>query len=104
MTKYDIIAELAAQRRVEEIVRVVCKVARSDLDDLSQMIYEAMLLYNDEKILSLYTKGQINYFIVAVVRNQFYSDTSQYHYAFRKYQLRAVNVDAVANIPDDDSL
>lgn len=101
MTKYDIIEVLARERRVEQIVHTVCKVARSDLDDLSQMIYEAMLLYDDQKIISLYSKGQINYFIVRVVQNQYYSVNSQFHAQIRKFGRQAVDVGKVANTISD---
>lgn len=103
MTRYDIIEQMAKERRVEQIVKTVCKVSRVELDDLAQMIYEAMLLYDERKIVSLYEKGQINYFVVRIVQNQFYSGTSQYHAMFRKEQTRHLDVGLVANRLSDET-
>lgn len=103
MTAYDIIEELAEHRAVEEIVHTVCKVARSELDDLAQMIYEALLMYDEKKIVSLYTKGQINYFIVRIVQNQFYSETSQFHAQFRRESRRcSIDVTEVEKAYDEE--
>ena len=102
MTKYDIIEQMAKERCVERIVQTICKVSRVELDDLAQMIYEALLMYDEKKILSLHEKQQMNYFIVRIVQNQFYSGNSQFHTFFRKDQKRQVDVGLVANRLTDE--
>ena len=101
MTKQEIVARLAVERRVEGIVARVCKVSRVELDDLSQMIYEAMLMYDEEKIVHLYERGQLNYFIVRIAQNQFYSKTSQFHALFRKPMLHSVDASLLTNYEDE---
>lgn len=100
MTKGEIIARVASERRVEDIVARVCKVSRIELDDLAQMIYEAMLLYDEAKIVHLYERGQLNYFIVRIVQNQFYSKTSQFYALYRK--MSRYSVDASSATTHDD--
>lgn len=102
MNKHDIIERLAYERVVERIVKTVCKIKRTELEDLAQMIYEAMLLYDEKKIVSLYTKGQINYFIVRIAQNQFYSNTSKFHALFRKEQRGHVDASLFANTIADE--
>lgn len=103
MTAHDIIAKLAQERVVEQIVQTVCKVSRSELDDLAQIIYEAMLRYDEQKIIALWERNQLSYFIVRIVQNQFYSETSPFYTLFRKFSRRSAPVDAVANKQDDES-
>lgn len=101
MTKHEIVARIAEERRVEDIVSKVCKVSRVELDDLAQMIYEAMLLYDESKIVSLYEHGQLNYFIVRIVQNQFYSKTSQFYALFRKLSQRSIDVSSITTDFDE---
>lgn len=102
MTKAEIITELAEQRVVENIVQVVCKSSRHDLPDLAQMIYVALLEYDDEKIRSLHDNGQMNYFIVRIVRNQYFSDQSPYYRIHRRLLDHSVSADFLQNTTDDN--
>jgi hypothetical protein len=52
--------------------------------------------------VSLYTKGQINYFIVRIAQNQFYSNTSKFHALFRKEQRGHVDASLFANTIADE--
>lgn len=88
MTKREVVEILASEQRVENLVRNICKVARSDLDDLSQMIYLALLEYDEERLVCIYESNQINFFLARIIKNQFFSKTSQYFKDYRKFSKK----------------
>lgn len=92
MNREQIINELAEQKAVETLVRVICKVSATYLDDLSQMIYLYLLEYDEEKIVTLYEEGSLPFFIVRMIKNQWLSNTSPFHYEYRKYQKRSIEI------------
>ena len=60
MGKYEIVAELAQNKTIEEIVGNIAKNPQDDtLKDLAQMLYEDLLLKDEEKIVQLYEDGQL---------------------------------------------
>lgn len=89
MRKEDIIGKLARERVVETLAERVCRRPGSELKDLCQMVYLILLEYDGDKIADLYENKQINFFIVRILKNQFYGKTSAYHYAYRKFSLKS---------------
>lgn len=91
MTAREYIEGLARQRQVERIVRATA--GHDDLTqnewDCVQMIYEALLRYDEDKITDLGDKGQLGFFIAGIARNMIHSKTSRYHYEIRMYDEHA---------------
>lgn len=56
-----------------------------DLKDLSQMVYLALLEYDEAKIVDLWEHGQINFFIARIIINQYRSSNSPFYKLFRKF-------------------
>lgn len=76
--------KIANERLVEEI----CKnlgVSPKYMDDLVQEIYLILLEYNQEKLQSIYDKGQLNFFLTRIIKNQYFSKTSPFFKKYRKY-------------------
>ena len=76
--------KIANERLVEEI----CKnlgVSPKYMDDLTQEIYLILLEYNQEKLQSIYDKGQFNFFLTRIFKNQYFSKTSPFFKKYRKY-------------------
>ncbi|MEF2919934.1 MAG: hypothetical protein U0O22_05610 [Acutalibacteraceae bacterium] len=76
--------KIANERLVEEI----CKnlgVSPKYMDDLVQEIYLILLEYNQEKLQSIYDKGQFNFFLTRIIKNQYFSKTSPFFKKYRKY-------------------
>ena len=86
----DIVDELARERVVETMVQ---NIARSpltpELKDLSQMVYQIVLEYDEDKILDLWVNGQIGFFIARIIINQYRSSSSPYHFLFRRFRERS---------------
>ena len=87
MGNREIVDELARHKVVETMVR---NIARSpltaDLKDLSQMVYEIILEYDEGKIRDLWIHGEIRFFISRIIMNQYYSENSPFYSIFRKFQ------------------
>ena len=85
ITKYKIIEELAKNRTVETIIQNITKSEDDTLNDLSQMLYEDLLLKDDDNIIQLYNDNQLQYFITRMVLNSIKSKTSRYYYLFARH-------------------
>jgi hypothetical protein len=91
MTKFEIVEELAKNRVIEDIVTNVAQNPKEDtLKDLSQMLYEDLLMKDDEKVIQLYEDGQLQFFITRMVLNSINSKTSRYYYMFSKFNNNCV--------------
>lgn len=84
-TKYKIIEELAQNRAIETIIQNVVQSDDDTLNDLSQMLYEDLLMKPDDKIVQLYKNNQLQYFITRMVLNSVNSKTSRYYYLFARH-------------------
>ena len=76
--------KIANERLVEEI----CKnlgVSPKYMDDLAQEIYLILLEYNQTKLQEIYDKGQLNFFLTRIIKNQYFSNTSPFFKKYRKY-------------------
>lgn len=103
-TKQEIIAEWAAQRKVEQILMNIIKRHQlSDYEeDLAQDIYLTLLKDPDEKIISLYEKNQSNYYISRLLSNNVNSRTSRYYYLYRRFRLNSEPIRYDDDRDDDD--
>lgn len=61
------------------------RIPQEEFDDLKQEIYIIILDYDREKIIEMYEKKQLKYWLVRVITNQYFSKYSTYYYKYRKY-------------------
>lgn len=54
-------------------------------DDLIQEIYMILLEYNKDKIVEMYEKKQLKFFIVRIIKNQYNSCNSPFFKKYKKY-------------------
>lgn len=86
MTVREVVERVAREGWVEECIKVVTGgVWRSEYSDLAQDILIELL--NQEKIVGLYLKGELKYYLVRVVRNNLQSCTSRFFYRYRRFSL-----------------
>lgn len=89
MGKDEIIARYAREKRVEQMVRNICKGPAADLDDLCGIIYLALLEKPEELIVRGDEEGWLPYFVVNMVRKQWYSDRSSFRAQITRFQRRS---------------
>lgn len=85
MTKRELIDTIAREGLVERLVANVCHRRHRALPDLVQMVYEALLRYDGQKLLRIHRRGALNFFIVRVIGNLYFSRTSPYYRQIRKF-------------------
>ena len=92
-SKAHIIETLAQEKRVEALGENFAHHSlTADLKDLSQMVYLILLEYDESKLQDLWENGQINFFLVRIILNQYRSSNSPFHAIFRKYQERSLSI------------
>ena len=99
MTRREIVTKLAKDRVVEEMC---CKVAHIphltyDLQDLSQIIYLALLEYDEARLIDLYETGALGFFIARMIINQFKTE----HSPFRDIVTHFSSITFLLNMYDD---
>ena len=86
MSTREVVEYIAQSKLIQECILVVTGgVWRSEYDDLTQDVLIELL--NQEKIISLYQKGQLKYFIMRIIRNNIQSNTSRFFYRYRRFSL-----------------
>ena len=86
MTVEEVVELVAKEAWVEECIKVVTGgVWRSEYNDLVQDVLIELL--DQEKIVSLYQRNQLKYYIMRIVRNNLQSSTSRFYYRYRRFSL-----------------
>ena len=86
MTKEEVVELIAREGWVEECIKTVSGgVWRSEYSDLTQDVLIELL--NQSKVVDLYKKGQLKFYIMRVVRNNIQSATSRFYYRYRRFSL-----------------
>lgn len=100
MTKEGVVEYIARSKLIQECIKVVTGgVWRSEYDDLTQDILIELL--DQEKIVDLYKKGQLRYYVVRVVRNNLQSCTSRFYYRYRRFSLLNQGDKALSNYGEE---
>lgn len=79
-----IIKEIYEENIVKDIIANM-RVKSNDIDDLEQEIYMILLEYNKDRIIEMYEKNQLRYFIVGIISRQYNSKTSPFYKKYKKY-------------------
>lgn len=79
-----IIEEVYDKGIIRDIIENM-RVSKLDADDLEQEIYMILLEYDKDKIIELYEKKQLRYFIVGIIQRQYNSKTSPFYKKYKKY-------------------
>ena len=86
MTTREVVEEIARTKLIQECILIVTGgVWRFEFDDLAQDVLIELL--DQEKIVDLYKKGQLRYYVMRIVRNNIQSNTSRFYYRYRRFSL-----------------
>ena len=85
-TKREIIEKLGKERQIERWIENIKKTSlkKNSLNDLAQDVYIILYSMDDEKIETLYEKGELPFFANRILLNQLNSTTSTYYYRYIK--------------------
>ena len=100
MTVEEVVELVAKEGWVEECIKTVSGgVWRSEYSDLVQDIL--MELLDQEKVVSLFQKDQLRYYVMRIVRNNLQSCTSRFYYRYRRFSLLNSGDKALSNYGEE---
>ena len=86
MTTREVVEEIARTKLIQECIKVVTGgVWRSEYSDLVQDVLIELL--DQTKVVDLYKKNQLRYYVMRIVRNNIQSATSRFYYRYRRFSL-----------------
>ena len=98
----EIVERIAKERRVETILRNIAKTPlTADLQDLCQMAYVTLLEFDEDKVVELWERGEMNFFIARILMNQYQSVRSPFFRIYRKRQRMQVPIEEYMDLPDE---
>ena len=101
MTVEEVVELVTKEGWVEEFIKTVSGgVWRSEYSDLTQDILIEML--NQTKIVDLYEKNQLRYYVMRIVRNNIQSNTSRFFYRYRRFSLLNQGDKALSNYDGEE--
>ena len=101
MSTREVVEYIARSKLIQECILIVSGgVWRSEYDDLVQDVLIELL--NQEKIVGLYLKGELKYYVVRVVRNNLQSCTSRFFYRYRRFSLLNSGDKALSNYDGEE--
>ena len=103
MTKEEVVELVAKEGWVEECIKTVSGgVWRSEYSDLAQDVLIELL--NQEKIVGLYQRNQLRYYVMRIVRNNIQSNTSRFYYRYRRFSLLNQGDKALSNYDGQEKM
>ena len=103
MSTREVVELVAKEGWVEECIRTVSGgVWRSEYSDLTQDVLVELL--DQEKIVGLYQRGQLKFYIMRVVRNNIQSATSRFFYKYRRFSLLNQGDKALSNYDGQEKM
>ena len=87
MTKYELIDTLARQRFVERLIEDSIKGEQyHNLQDLAQDIYLDLFNKDEDKLIGMYERRELNFFVYRMIANNVYSVNSPYYKLYKLLQ------------------
>ena len=103
MSTREVVERVAREGWVEECIKTVSGgVWRSEYDDLTSDILLELL--DQPKIVDLYEKGQLRYYVMRIVRNNLQSCTSRFYYRYRRFSLLNQGDKALSNYDGQEKM
>ena len=100
MTVEEVVELVAREEWVEECIKTVSGgVWGSEYSDLVQDILLELL--DQTKVVDLYKKGQLKFYIMRIIRNNLQSCTSRFYYRYRRFSLLNQGDKALSNYGEE---
>jgi hypothetical protein len=85
--KNNIIEVLAKEKTVETLCTNM-GVEQAYIDDLVQEIYLILLEYDEDKLIKMFERKQLKFFIVRIIMNQYFSKNSPFYKKYKMYDQK----------------
>ena len=89
-----IVGTIAESRMVEVLIQSVTHhpAIAGDLKDLAQIIYFALLQTDVARLEQLTTSGEMQFYIVRMIQNQYFSNRSPFYAEIRRFRDRTSEI------------
>lgn len=93
-------------KNYHQLLSIAKKITKSDEETSRELLHEVLLqLYQREQItLKDYNDDSIRYYLTSIMRVNYYSNTSPYHYRIRKERLRFSDLNDIMDMPDEQEV
>jgi hypothetical protein len=93
-------------RKYYELLNIAKKITKTDEETSRELLHEVILqLYQRDEIkLKSYEDDSIKYYITSIMRVNYYSSTSPYHYRIRKERLKYSELTEVMNMEQEQEV
>lgn len=82
--KYKIVEEIYTNGWLKELC-INMGVTDEDMDDLLQELVIILLQYNTEKLLGIFDRNELKFWVCKIIANQYHSKNSPYFKKYKKY-------------------
>lgn len=96
--------KLSRENQVEKIVFKLLPSSKNRFDcpeDLVQDIYILLLEKEDDFVEKLYTKGELGFWLLGVVKKQLISENSRYYYMYVKFGVQSDKLEKAKDFIDE---
>lgn len=87
-TKKEIVNDLANNKFIENIL-FKNRLVSPYVEDLAQDLYISLLDKDEQFIIDLYNKKQLEFYIRRMITNNIFSKTSQYYMKYQKFRKKS---------------
>lgn len=94
MNKYIIVEQLALNQTIETMVKKLTRRIQlsPNYQDLCQDLYLDLLEKSDDMIVQLYERGELEKFVMKMIKNNIYSYSSRFYKEYRKFSLKTEDI------------
>ena len=103
MKRNDIIEELWRSAFIDDVVHTLTSGNERYVDDLKSELFLILCEMPEKKILKAYDEKWINYMCINILKKQYHSSSSPFHYKFRKDPSSDGLENGMIDIEDEDS-
>ena len=97
MTKRDVITYIAEHHLIKDCIKnITGGVWRVEYDDLQQDLLIELYGVSEAKLVGLYDRNQLRFYLTRVVRNNIQSKTSRFFYRYRRFSFNNAGVESRA--------
>lgn len=104
ITKQFVIDIIARDKVVEEMIDKTGKGTVRHKEDLANDIYLSLLEKDEDLIVDLYLRGNLDFYISRIVTNNIRSKNSRYYYQYKRYDDKRSDLISEETNDDDDGL
>lgn len=103
MNSREIINELAKNCVVEKFVKKYTEFVNNPyIEDLVQDIYISLMEKDASFIQNLYKKNELDFFIIKMIKNNLYSNTSPFYKKYQKFREITDSIEGDINYEEDN--